>query len=199
MMTPNKPPGSVQPVTVLSADSNSFTGIPELQWVDYDSEFIARTIKESTDTISLRSFLRDTAAWIGRIVRLGGGPPPPKKDLRNRQFLEGDNEIFLGGYYNKLPFRAIGYLNHPWPSSIIFGKSVPIDYGLIVFGRILGLKRMMSDDGLMRAFANVECLAMFDSKDLTYSKPLWVTEQFRQLPEGTVTTDSLIYEIDKPK
>jgi hypothetical protein len=40
---------------------------------------------------------------------------------------------------------------------------------------------------------------IYRSDDYAFSHPIWVTHAYRKLPEGTVTTDTLIYEFDKPK
>jgi hypothetical protein len=141
--------------------------------------------------------LRDTAAWIGRIVELYG--MPPGSGLRSKDIICENNEIELSGSYDGISTRGIGKLDHPWPREMVFGKSVPFSHGVRVLGRISGLRKMIGDDGIVRAFVVLECLAMYGGHDLPNQKPVWVTEQFRELPEGTVTTDSLIYEFDKPK
>ncbi|MCX6137098.1 MAG: hypothetical protein NTV54_06350 [Ignavibacteriales bacterium] len=186
------------PVTVLAADTTWFAGIPDERI--YDRELISGTLKASTYKFSNRLMYRDTAGWKGRIVEIFGFFPGTSP--RAQEFATGNNEFYLSGGYDGAPTRAVVKIDHPLPQRRVFGQGVPYfssGNGMRVFGRILGLKHMIDDSGLIRGIIELECLMIYAPGDYYRRNPLWVTGKYELLPDGNVTTDTLIYEFDKSK
>jgi hypothetical protein len=67
----------------------------------------------------------------------------------------------------------------------------------MMFGSIRGLDNFVSDDGFSRALPILECYMIYSQDDVSLERPLWITSKFARLREGTVTVDSLKYELDK--
>lgn len=187
-------------VVVISTSSVEQAKSPTVEQINYDKGLIDQTMRAATFEFSNRLMYRDPAAWTGRIVAIIGGYPGTGP--RSKEFVQNENQFFLRGDYNGGPIRVLVNLDHPLPRREVFGGSSPLlSYGqtLFVFGKLSTLKNVMDDDGNTRAIIQMDCILIFDGDDFKFQRPLWVTARYEQLPDGTVTTDTLIYEFDKPK
>jgi hypothetical protein len=193
---PRKPAESVSVLTTTSPDKS---GTPNVERNKYDAGLIERTKKAAVWDFNNRKMYRDPTAWTGKIVAIVG--EYPGTGAHATMFVENDNQFMLSGYNNS-NVSVLVNLDHPLPRREAFGKSYPLigpEQKLNVFGRIGKMKNLMDDDGNVRAIIQMDCILIFDVEDYSFQKPYWVTAKYEQLPDGTVTTDSLIYEFDKSK
>ena len=190
---------TTESVVVISTSSVEQAKSPTVEPINYDKGLIDQTMRAAPFEFNNRLMYRDPAAWTGRVVAITG--LYPGTGTRAKEFVENDNQFFLRGDYNG-PIRVLVNLDHPLPRREIFGGSSPLLSGgqtLFVFGKLSTLKNVMDDDGNTRAIIQMDCILIFDGDDFKFQRPLWVTAKYEQLPDGTVTTDTLIYEFDRRK
>jgi len=186
--------------SVRSREQGSPSASQEIGEHTYDAEMISRTIKKANFEFYNALLYRDQATWIGRTVGVMGTYPGNGPSAR--VYTRNENEFYFAGSYNGRPIAIVAILDHPLPMSRMFDKAVPLISPLqeiLIFGSIRGLENLMNDNGYSRAMPVMECLLIYDKDDYSFRKPLWVSSKFEQLPEGTVTVDSLKYEFDKGK
>ena len=192
--------GGGEGAPVRSASVSAESSIAAVEEKEYDGEMIARTVKKADFEFYNALMYRDPESWKGQIVCLTGEFPGTAG--RSREYMRNEKEFFLQGEYNKHPIAVIVKLDHSLPVVISYGKAVPLispRQELYVFGRLSGLENVMNEAGYSRALPVMQSLLIYDKDDRNFLRPLWVSSAYERPLEGTVTTDSLKYEFDRPK
>lgn len=167
---------------------------------EYDVDLIKAAQKKASFEFYNALMYRDPESWKGQIVCLTGEFPGTAG--RSREYMRTEKEFYLQGEYNNHPIAVIVKLDHSLPVTIAYGKAVPRispRQEIYVFGRLSGLENIMNEAGYSRALPVMQCLLIYDRDDRNFLRPLWVSSAYERPPEGTVTTDSLKYEFDRPK
>lgn len=137
------------------------------------SDKLKRAISSADFNVYNIKVLRNIEEWNGKIVSIVGV-------FYKEIYLKPANEVIsISGNYNKFMVNFILYLDNPLPDPKVINDNMSIiNNGKLVrvFGVINGQGEFVSEGGTTRTLPTLKCIAIFNSDDNSFSKPLWVSK-----------------------